>query len=174
MSEMLSTHFSRAEIEASDAALRFGYVNRIPEQHPKSVQCPQGPVEVWKLGCERVLERVRAEVNAPLIISSGYRSPHVNRAVGGSSYSQHTGFYQVGKKLYPCCAFDVKLAPEHGGNRKLWDTALRMLAEKQIIVDQLIDEFNLAWVHFGIGPESLCRGELLRAVYKKGIVYERI
>lgn len=39
--------------------------------------------------CEVVLEPLREQVNEPVIISSGYRCPQLNRAVGGSPTSQH-------------------------------------------------------------------------------------
>ena len=39
--------------------------------------------------CEVVLEPLRKQVNEPVIISSGYRCPQLNRAVGGSPTSQH-------------------------------------------------------------------------------------
>lgn len=40
--------------------------------------------------CETILEPARAILDRPLIITSGYRSPEVNMAVGGVPYSQHT------------------------------------------------------------------------------------
>ena len=39
--------------------------------------------------CEVVLEPLREQVNEPVLISSGYRCPQLNRAVGGSPTSQH-------------------------------------------------------------------------------------
>lgn len=39
--------------------------------------------------CYRVLDRIREAYNRPIYISSGYRSPELNRAVGGASTSQH-------------------------------------------------------------------------------------
>ena len=41
------------------------------------------------IGTAHGLEMVRALLQAPILISSGYRSPKVNRAVGGSPNSQH-------------------------------------------------------------------------------------
>ena len=38
---------------------------------------------------DNVLDPVRDMVNAPIIITSGYRSPQVNRLVGGVDNSQH-------------------------------------------------------------------------------------
>lgn len=39
--------------------------------------------------CEKVLQPLRDAVGKPVIISSGYRSPLVNKAIGGSATSQH-------------------------------------------------------------------------------------
>ncbi len=55
------------------------------------------------------LEKVRAEFGAPIEITSGYRPPAINRAVGGASQSEHlydapdTGavdFLVTGKSIY--------------------------------------------------------------------------
>jgi zinc D-Ala-D-Ala carboxypeptidase len=37
-----------------------------------------------------MLERVRSTLGVPVIVTSGYRSPPVNRAVGGVTSSDHT------------------------------------------------------------------------------------
>ena len=42
-----------------------------------------------KLLCEKVFQPLRAFIGKPITISSGYRSPKLNKAVGGSSTSQH-------------------------------------------------------------------------------------
>lgn len=39
--------------------------------------------------CENVFEPIRAYVGRPIAINSGYRSPALNRAVGGAMSSQH-------------------------------------------------------------------------------------
>ena len=39
--------------------------------------------------CKIVLERVRKHFNKPVYITSGYRSKELNKAIGGSRYSQH-------------------------------------------------------------------------------------
>lgn len=38
---------------------------------------------------ETILEPARAVIGKPLLITSGYRSPEVNAAVGGVAHSQH-------------------------------------------------------------------------------------
>lgn len=40
--------------------------------------------------CENVLQGIRDGIGKPIIISSGYRSPALNAAIGGSKNSQHS------------------------------------------------------------------------------------
>jgi uncharacterized protein YcbK (DUF882 family) len=49
------------------------------------------PKEVARLQtlCEKVLQPLRDYMGEPIIINSGYRSPALNRAVGGANGSQH-------------------------------------------------------------------------------------
>lgn len=43
--------------------------------------------------CEELLEPIRADMNNnPVIVHSGYRCEELNRAVGGSEFSQHRHF----------------------------------------------------------------------------------
>ena len=76
----LSENFTLQELIYSDTAIRRGIDNK-----PNDEQ-----IENLKLVCENILEQVRAHFNAPVVISSGYRSVAVCEAVGSSSKSQHT------------------------------------------------------------------------------------
>ena len=75
----LSPHFKLAEFTKSQKAIRNGIPNRPRQNH----------IAALKLLCEQVLEPVRQHFGKPVFISSGYRSPELNRAVGGSTRSQH-------------------------------------------------------------------------------------
>ena len=76
----LSEHFMLAEFTHSQTATRLGIDNN------------PGPRELAKLIrlCEKVLEPVRKHYGKPIRISSGYRSPALNDAIGGSKTSQHS------------------------------------------------------------------------------------
>ena len=75
----LSSHFTLAELTASNTAKRLGLDNTpAPELLPRLIMLAE------------MLERIRSTVNAPVIITSGYRAPAVNRAVGGVTSSDHT------------------------------------------------------------------------------------
>ncbi|WP_313074424.1 D-Ala-D-Ala carboxypeptidase family metallohydrolase [Melaminivora sp.] len=74
----LTPHFSLAELTASSTARRLGLDN---------TPSPQATVQLQHLA--ELLERVRAHLGAPVIVTSGYRSQAVNRAVGGVATSDH-------------------------------------------------------------------------------------
>lgn len=74
----LSPHFTLAEFVASQTATRRGIPNDPPvELYPALKLTADG------------LERIREIVGGPIIITSGYRSPHLNQAIGGALSSQH-------------------------------------------------------------------------------------
>jgi zinc D-Ala-D-Ala carboxypeptidase len=81
----LTAHFSLAEMTASQTARESGLSNECPaELLPDLVDTAM------------MMERIRAALTAakgepvPIMVSSAYRSPDVNRAVGGSKNSDHT------------------------------------------------------------------------------------
>lgn len=131
----LTPHFLLAELCSSQVAARLRLDNR------------PGPVEVQNLHrVAETLEQVRALVGRPVSISSGYRSPAVNRAVGGSRNSAHT------RGL----AADITVP----------GMTAKELAEKirdsGIDFDQLIYEGT--WVHVGLA-EGKPRRQVLTAVF---------
>ena len=75
----LSPHFSLAEMTASTTATRLKLDNAPPpELLPRLVLLAE------------MMERIRSTLNVPITVTSGYRSPPVNRAVGGVTSSDHT------------------------------------------------------------------------------------
>ena len=75
----LSPHFELAEFVVSETAARRGIAN---EPTPEVI-------DNLRLLCQRVLEPLRASLARPVVITSGYRSLALNRAVGGSTRSHH-------------------------------------------------------------------------------------
>ena len=75
----ITEHFTVEEFERSSTADRLGIDNRVPEALLPNL----------KTLCVEVLEPLRAFAGKPIVISSGYRCPALNRAVGGVSQSQH-------------------------------------------------------------------------------------
>ena len=75
----LSEHFELAEFLVSETAARRGIAN---EPTPQIID------NLRRL-CQLVLEPLRVKLARPVVITSGYRSLALNRAVGGSPTSHH-------------------------------------------------------------------------------------
>jgi zinc D-Ala-D-Ala carboxypeptidase len=129
----LSPHFTLDEMTVSQTAARKGLDNTPSEAViAKMRKTAQG------------LEGVRIVLGgAPIIISSGYRSPAVNAAVGGARVSQHL----TGE------AVDFT-SPRFGSVVDVF-TAIRRSGIKY---DQLIQEFG-SWVHISFSDSP--RGQAL-------------
>lgn len=124
MSEMLSPHFSLAELTASDTAARQGIDNTPPAD----------VLETLKRTAVG-LEAVRALLGAPLHVSSGYRSPALNKIVGGQPNSQH------------CKGEAVDFTAQQFGAP---EQIVARLVSSQLAYDQVILEFG-RWVHISFG-----------------------
>lgn len=143
-SERLSAHFTLDEFLASSTALRKGLSNAPDAKSLQALRTCTAPG----------MERIRSCLGVPIFITSGYRSPAVNRAVGGSSTSQHTRGEAVDFKA-PAFGTPLEIA------RKL------VACRDQIGFDQLIQEG--AWVHISFVP-SAPRGQVLTAHFDGGRV----
>lgn len=148
--ERLGRHFLLSEFLRSETATRRGLAN-VPDGHAL-----RNLREVLAPG----LERVRALLGVPVQITSGYRSPAVNAAVGGSAASQH------------CHGLAADfVAPDFGTPRSI----ARHLAQQAEALgfDQLI--FEGTWVHISFVPDNPRRQALTAhfgagpVTYTKGI-----
>jgi hypothetical protein len=74
----LSKHFTLEEFTKSQVGQRLDIDNTPSEED----------IENMKLLCENVLEVVRENLG-PIHVNSGYRSPALNKAIGGTGTSQH-------------------------------------------------------------------------------------
>jgi hypothetical protein len=124
MSEMLSPHFSLAELTASDTAARLGIDNTPPPD----------VLETLRHTCAG-LEAVRVLLGVPLHISSGYRSPALNKQVGGQANSQH------------CKGEAVDFTARQFGTP---EQIVARLVASNLTFDQVILEFG-RWVHISFG-----------------------
>ena len=75
----LTAHFSLHEMTKSETALRKGMPNEPTE----------ADIANLKLLAEKVLQPLRDHYGVGIKVNSGYRSPDVNAAVGGSRTSDH-------------------------------------------------------------------------------------
>ena len=74
----LTPHFTLAELTASATGQRLGIDNTPPPEHLAKLTLTA-----------EMLERVRALLQTPVIVTSGYRSMRLNVAVGGVTSSDH-------------------------------------------------------------------------------------
>ena len=119
----LSKNFTVSEITRSNTAKRKGIDNSPTDKHLKSLQ----------LMITHLIQPIRDELG-PIRVTSGYRSPKVNRAVGGSRKSQHCKgealdlqFWRDGKMI----------------NKEIYDFVIN----SDLKFDQMINEFDFSWIH---------------------------
>lgn len=141
----MSEHFTIAELTFSQTAVR------------QNIDNTPSPVVTGNLNrLMLTLERVRALVG-PVMVSSGYRSPALNSAVGGARDSAHV----LGLAADITC---MAMTPK---------ALATLIRESDIEFDQLIYEGK--WVHIGLAVGALRREVLTanfsggRATYTRGI-----
>jgi len=134
----LSKNFSRAEIEHSNTAKRLGISNEMSNKHLENMQRV----------VDNLIQPMRDAIG-PIRISSGYRSPKLNKAIGGSSRSQHSKgealdlqFWEKGKM----------------NNKVIYDWVL----ESGVEFDQMINEFDYSWIHISLKSREN-RSQILEA-----------
>jgi hypothetical protein len=135
----LSNSFNLIEFTSSETASRRGIDNT------PSIAV----IENLRLLCENVLQPLRDKYGKSINITSGYRSPKLNKAIGGSTTSQHcfgqAADIQVDKKDY----------------LKVWEIL------KTLPFDQIIFEFGTEsapdWIHVSF-VQGKNRGQKLKAV----------
>lgn len=135
---MISPYFTIEELTQSETAARLGIDNTpTPEllAHAEKFLLPG-------------LDQVRAFLDRPVHINSGYRSIQLNAAIPGSSNtSQHTKFE----------AADIT-SPAFGTPLQIAKALIGAQKEGKILFDQLIYEYD-AWVHISFAEKP--RGSVI-------------
>jgi len=117
----ISDHISYREATRSNTALRHGIDNTPNEDQLKNMI----------IVAEACFEPLREWYGKPIRINSFFRSPILNKKIGGSKTSQHckgqaidmsAGSKEENKKLYDWCKANLRY-------------------------DQLINEYDYSWVH---------------------------
>tara|TARA_R100000231_G_C5311325_1_gene160504 strand:- start:303 stop:773 length:471 start_codon:yes stop_codon:yes gene_type:complete len=146
----LSNNLSLAEVTKSATAKRKGISNEPNTEH----------LENLKAVAENIFQPIRDHFKVPIAVTSGYRSPALNQAIGGSTKSQHC----KGEALDIDCDVFSGLS-----NREVFE-----FIKDYLEFDQLIYEFGddkqPDWVHCSYKREGRNRGEVLRAVRANGKV----
>lgn len=94
---------------------------------------------------QNILDPLREAWGKPIYVTSGYRCPRLNAAVGGVANSNHmkglaadiraTGKYQIDRE----------------GNRRLYDLARSL----RLPVKELLWEKGGSWIHISLDPAKL-------------------
>tara|TARA_R100000805_G_C3618635_1_gene121323 strand:+ start:1122 stop:1577 length:456 start_codon:yes stop_codon:yes gene_type:complete len=144
---MISKHISYKEGVRSNTATRKGIDNT-----PNDEQ-----LENMKLVAEQVFEPLRIYVNGPIKINSFFRCPELNKAIGGSSKSQHC----KGQ------AMDIDDTFGHMTNAEMYN-----FIKEHLDFDQMIWEFgdddNPDWVHVSYVSSKDNRNRCLKAYKENG------
>ena len=144
---MISKHISYKEGVYSNTAIRRGIEN-IPNDKQLSNM---------ELVAEKVFEPVRKWVSGPIKINSFFRCPELNKAIGGSSKSQH------------CKGQAIDIDDTFG---KATNAEMYHWIKDNLDFDQMIWEFgdddNPAWVHVSYVSPEKNRNRCLKALRKNG------
>ena len=151
----LSKNLSLKEVIKSNTAIRLGIKN-IPEQ--------------WEINnltavAENVFQPVRDHFGVPIGVTSGYRCKELNKAIGGSKYSQHI----IGEAL------DIDADIYEG----VTNAEIFNYIKDNLEWDQMIWEFGTDeepnWIHVSYKESGRNRKQIKRAYRDhKGVYYKAI
>jgi hypothetical protein len=143
----ISKHISYKEATRSATALRLGIEN-IPNEYQ---------LQNMEMVAKKVFEPLREAVDAPIKINSFFRCEELNKAIGGSSKSQHC----QGR------AIDIDDIYGHVSNAFMY-----YYIKDNLDFDQLIWEFGTDdspdWVHVSYVDEDSNRKRCLKAYREDG------
>ena len=144
---MISPHISYREGVYSITATRKGIDNT-----PNDEQ-----LENMELVADEVFDPLRAWVNGPIKIKSFFRSPDLNKSIGGSSNSQH------------CKGQAIDIDDTFG---KVTNAEMYHYIKDNLDFDQMIWEFgnddNPDWVHVSYVSAQKNRNRCLKAYREDG------
>lgn len=144
---MISTNLSLKEAVRSNTARRLGIANT-----PDDYQ-----VGNMELIANKIFQPLREWVKGPIRVNSFFRCEELNRAIGGSSRSQHC----EGR------AIDLDDTFGHATNAEMFK-----YIKDNLNFDQLIwefgDEKNPDWIHVSYVSEDQNRNRCLKAIKSNG------
>lgn len=125
----LTKNFTLGEMTNSPTARRLKISNEPSKKE----------TEALKKLCTDILQPIRDKYGMPIVVTSGFRCPELNKAVGGVPTSQHL----KGE------AADISVGGREQ-NKKLFYIIFEMIINKEIKVGQLIDEYDFRWLHISL------------------------
>jgi len=144
---MISEHISYKEGVYSITATRLGIDNTPGDDQ----------LHFMEIIAEKVFEPLREWVGGPIKINSFYRCPELNKAIGGSTTSQH------------CKGQAIDIDDTFG---KATNAEMFNFIKENLDFDQMIWEFgdddNPDWVHISYVSEEKNRNRCLKAYRKDG------
>lgn len=143
----ISEHLTLREVTKSVTASRLGIDNIPTTTHLNNLT----------VLAEKVFEPLRNHFGVPIGISSGYRSPELNKAVGGSKTSHH------------CMGMALDIDADMFGkitNKQIFDYIKDNLEFTQLIWEYGNDS-DPDWVHVSYDPNNL-KKQVLKVSKGKG------
>ena len=144
---MISKHISYKEGVHSITAIRKGIDNEPNEEQLANM----------KLVANNVFEPLRVFINGPIKVNSFFRSPDLNKAIGGSTKSQH------------CKGQAIDIDDTYG---KATNAEMYWWIKENLDFDQMIWEFgnnnNPDWVHVSYVSPDKNRNRCLKAYRDDG------
>ena len=140
--EKISDHITLREAIKSNTALRLN-INNIPNDYQ---------IGNMVAISQHIFEPLRKWVGGAIRINSFFRSEDLNKAIGGSSRSQHC----QGR------AMDIDDNHGHKTNAEMFEYIKQNLSFDQMIYE-FGDDSNPAWVHISYVSKDQNRGRCLRA-----------
>jgi len=144
---MISKHISYKEGVYSITAIRKGIDNEPNEEQLSNM----------KLVAEKIFEPVRIHFKVPIKVNSFFRSPDLNKAIGGSTKSQH------------CKGQAIDIDDTYG---KIKNSDIYWWIKDNLDFDQMIWEFgnndNPDWVHISYVSPDKNRNRCLKAYRENG------
>ena len=140
----LSKYFTLKEVIKSETSVRKGIDNTPTDQI----------ISQLKNTCEKIMDPIREKYGKPVRVTSGYRCVELNKAIGGSSRSQHCA-------LNGDAAIDFEF---YDMDMDLEEVFKWITEESKLPYDQCIAEFlPHGWIHISYSSDGGNRQKITRA-----------
>jgi hypothetical protein len=149
--ENISKHISYEEATFSPEAKKLR-IDNTPDKDN---------LENMKALAEKVFEPIREKFDVPIYIHSFYRSPKLNKAVGGSKTSQHMA-------LEGSAAIDIdfEVYKRNVTNKEAFDWIRKNIEFDQLIAEDIDENDNINWIHISYNRFGKNRGQVMKMIVK--------